>query len=132
MLSPCVIGSVACRRVNSVDELPACGVSAINSGLAVRMRVFAHYRYDEGQFLDYIDHAFIRDVTGNDLSRIYILKDAELRQEFSGSAKQSRQAALRRYKTFRKDIIYFCRKYGVSFFSRELLLIKRRIRLLLG
>ena len=132
MLSPCVMSSVACRRVSSVDELPERGVSAINSGLAVRMRVFEYYRYDEEQFLDYIDHAFFRDITGHELSRMYIMKDVELRQEFSGSTKQSRQVALQRYRSFKKDITVFCRKYDISPFSRMLLLIRRRLRLLLG
>ncbi len=96
------------------------------------MRVFENYRYDEGQFLDYIDHAFMRDTTGHELSRICVMKDVELRQEFSGSAKQSREAAMRRYRIFKKDISYFCRKYGVSPVRRLLLLMKRKLRLLLG
>jgi len=132
MLSPCIMGAVACRRAGSVDELPQRGVSAINSGLAVRMQVFKDYRYDEGQFLDYIDHAFMRDITGYELNRICIMQDVELRQEFSGSTKQSRRAALRRFRIFKKDITYFCRKYGISLMRRMLLLMKRRIRLLLG
>lgn len=132
ILSPCIIHSAACRRVNSLDELPEHGVSAINSGMAVRRRVFRDYRYDEGQFLDYVDHAFIRDVTGNERGRIHIIKDVTLRQAFSGSEKQSREAAVQRYRIFRKDIGYFCRKYGISSLKKNVLLLKRRLRIALN
>lgn len=132
IMSPCVIRGVACRRVDNMAELPERGVSAINSGLAVRRQVFAHYRYDEGQFLDYVDHAFLRDITGHERTRIHILKDVVLRQSFSGSARQSRAAALQRYRIFRKDITYYCRKYDISSVLRWVLLLRRRLRLLLG
>jgi GT2 family glycosyltransferase len=132
MLSPCVISGAICRRVKSPETLPEQGVSAINSGLAVRLRVFREYRYDEGQFLDYIDHAFIRDVAGYERKRIYIMKDVTLRQRFSGSGKQSRAAAMARYAIFKKDVGYFCGKYKISGLSRLLLLAKRRLRLILN
>ena len=98
IMSPCIIRGVSCRRVKSLDELPGCGVSAINSGLAVRRHVFAGYRYDEGQFLDYVDHAFLRDITGHERAHIHILEDVVLKQAFSVSARQSRAAALQRYR----------------------------------
>jgi len=132
IMSPCIIRGVSCRRVKSLDELPGCGVSAINSGLAVRRHVFAGYRYDEGQFLDYVDHAFLRDITGHERAHIHILEDVVLKQSFSGSARQSRAAAMQRYRIFKKDITYYCRKYGISPVLRWALLLRRRLRLLLG
>jgi len=132
IMSPCVIRGVSCRRVKSLGELPERGVSAINSGLAVRRRVFAGYRYDEGQFLDYVDHAFLRDITGHERARIYILEDVVLKQAFSGSARQNRTAAMQRYRIFRKDIMFYCRKYGIPPVLRWALLLRRRLRLLLG
>lgn len=129
ILSPCAIRGVFCRRISSLNELPEHGVSVINSGLAVRLKVFLEYRYDEGQFLDYVDHAFIRDITGNDLSRIYIIRDVILEQEFSGSIKQSRLAAMKRYGILCSDIRCFCKKYGISTISRQGFLLKRRLNI---
>ena len=45
---------------------------AINSGLAVRRQVL-RTTADEGQFLDYVDHAFLRDITAR-TTRIHILR----------------------------------------------------------
>jgi GT2 family glycosyltransferase len=132
ILSPCIIRGAICRRVGSLNELPSCGVSAINSGMAVRHRVFADYRYDEGQFLDYVDHAFLRDISGYERGRIHIMEDVKLRQAFSGSERQSRDASMIRYRIFRQDIMHFCRKYSISPINRWALLFRRRIRLLLG
>jgi rhamnosyltransferase len=132
IMSPCIIRGVSCRRIKSLDELPERGVSAINSGLAVRRRVFAGYRYDEGQFLDYVDHAFLHDITGHERARIHILEDVVLKQAFSGSARQSRAAALQRYRIFKKDITFYCSKYGISPVLRWALLLRRRLGLLLG
>jgi hypothetical protein len=73
-------------------------VSAINSELAVYRREFADYRYDEGQFLDYGDHAFLRDIIGHERVRICIQENVVLKQAFSVSARQSRAAALQRYR----------------------------------
>jgi len=132
ILSPCVIRGMSCRRVTRLDELPERGVTAINSGLAVRRRVFAHYRYDEGQFLDYVDHAFVRDIAGHERARIHILEDVVLRQDFSGSTRQSRASAMQRYRIFKKDTAHYCKKYGISPVLWWALLIRRRLRLLLG
>jgi GT2 family glycosyltransferase len=132
ILSPCVIHGVSCRRVSSLKELPLRGVSAINSGMAVRRRVFADYRYDEGQFLDYVDHAFLRDIAGHERGRVHIMEDVKLRQAFSGSERQSCAASMIRYRIFRQDIMHFCQKYSISPINRWALLFRRRIRLLLG
>jgi rhamnosyltransferase len=132
ILSPCVIRGASCRRVNSLSELPEHGVTAINSGLAVRRRVFADYRYDEGQFLDYVDHAFLRDIAGHERAHLHVMDDVVLRQEFSGSTRQSREAAMQRYRIFSKDIAHYCSKYSIPPVLKWALLLRRRLRLLLG
>ena len=131
ILSPCMITGASCRRIKSIDELPEQGVSAINSGLAIRLRVFKNYLFDEGQFLDYIDHAFVRDVTSNQLSRICIMSKLELRQRFSGNDKQDRAAAIVRYQIFRRDFTYYCKKSGIPWIRLNIVLAKRRIKLLI-
>ena len=126
ILSPCILRNLAGRRVRSVGELPRYGISAINSGLAVRLRVFNDYRYDEGQFLDYIDHAFIRDIAGQDLSKIRIM-DTVLYQRFMGSESPDRRSLLNRYGIFKNDVTHFCRRYGIPPLLRGIFLLRRRI-----
>ena len=127
ILSPCIINDIECKRVNGIGEIPHNSISAINSGMAIRLKVFQDYRYDEGQFLDYIDHAFIRDVAGNARDKIHIMQDVILKQRFSGSEKSDRAAAEKRYSIFKKDVEHFCKKFGISSTACSLFLMKRKI-----
>lgn len=128
MLSPCEFKGVRARRVNRITQIPQNNISVINSGLAIRTKIFAHYRYDENQFLDYVDHAFIRDIIAHDKSKIRIM-DVTIQQQFSASQKQSRQDAMRRYGIFKKDVRYFGNKYGAAKWKILLLLARRRAKL---
>lgn len=130
MLSPCVFKGMRGRRAASAADIPPKSFTAINSGLAIRTRVFKDYRYDESLFLDYIDHAFIRDIVEHDKSKVRIM-EVSIQQQFSGSERQSRQDALTRYAIFAKDVRYFGRKYGEPRLRVWLLLIRRRLKLLL-
>lgn len=130
ILSPCVFNGIRGKRVKRLENMPRRGVSAINSGLAIRLRVFRDYKYDEGLFLDYVDHAFLRDVAGGDGSRIHIL-NASLQQSFSGSESASKEDVIERYRTFKKDLLYFCRKYGVSIVRCRLFLLARRVHIMI-
>lgn len=132
ILSPCIIKEAECKRADQVEEIPQHGLSAINSGLAVRLKVFKEYKYDEKQFLDYIDHAFIRDVAQNDKKKVHILENTILEQSFSGSEKSRPSDEKDRYNIFKKDFKYFCNKYDVSHLSMLKVLLKRRIRLLIN
>lgn len=130
ILSPCIFNGIRGKRVKRLENIQRRGVSAINSGLAIRLRVFRNYRYDEGLFLDYVDHAFIRDVADNDGSKIHIL-NISLKQSFSGSESVSKEDILNRYRTFKKDLLYFCRKYGVSIVRCRLFLLARRVHIMI-
>lgn len=132
ILSPCLINGVFCKRIKSVNKLPKKGISVVNSGLAVRLKVFQDYQYDEGLFLDYIDHAFVRDIAGHNGTQIHIMDELELGQEFSGSEKRNKKVAINRYKIFQKDITHFCIKYGISLWEKNALLLKRWLRLTLN
>lgn len=129
ILSPCIIAGAACRRVKDLSELPQQGVSVINSGLAIRLKVFKNYHYDEGQFLDYIDHAFIRDNTANSLKQIYIMSDVILEQQFSGSESLDRNVSMNRYNIFKADFRYFCKKYKLPVLEKWRVLLKHSISL---
>lgn len=130
ILSPCKFVGARGVRVKDIDKIPRHGISAINSGLAVRLKVFNDYKYDEGQFLDYIDHAFIRDVINQDKSRIRIM-DVVFEQHFSACERTSKKMAIERFNIFKKDFEYYCKKYRVSFFDRTYILLKRRAALAL-
>jgi hypothetical protein len=130
ILSPCVFNGIRGKRVKRLESIPQRGISVVNSGLAIRLRVFRDYRYDEGLFLDYIDHAFIRDVAGYNRSKIHILNVA-LQQSFSGSESTGKKEAINRYKTFKKDLLYFCSKYGVFSLRCRIFLLARRIHIMI-
>jgi len=129
ILSPCIISGISVSRAKDIESIPQYGMSVINSGLAVRLKVFEDYQYDEGQFLDYVDHALIKDVVNHDKQKIFIMDNVEIVQRFSGSERSSRTADKERYAIFKKDIVYFSKKYGISCLRRTKLLLKRRIRL---
>lgn len=130
ILSPCVFTGIRGKRVKQLELIPQHRISVVNTGLAVRLKIFRDYRYDEGLFLDYIDHAFVRDITNNDKSKIHII-NAVLEQRFSGSEKTKRQDALNRYKIFKKDLRYFCNKYGISSILCRIFLLARRVRIII-
>jgi hypothetical protein len=130
ILSPCKFDGAKGIRVKNIDRIPERGISVINSGLAVRLRVFRDYKYDEGQFLDYIDHAFIKDVINNEKSKIHIM-NAAIDQNFSASGISNAEADKERFKIFKKDFEYFCVKYGVPPICRRMVLLKRKSALLL-
>ena len=62
LLSPSMINGLSERRASSIAEITQINITGINSGMAIRREVFCDYRYDERYFLDYIDHAFLRDL----------------------------------------------------------------------
>lgn len=129
ILSPCMIKGVKVMRISDTRNIPKNNISFINSGLAIRMKVFKNYKYDEGQFLDYIDHAFIHDIISNDGTKVHILEDVIIKQHFSGSEKSSRAADKERFEIFKKDVGYFCKKFSISKWDKEMLLLKRRLSL---
>jgi rhamnosyltransferase len=130
MLSPCVFNGIRGKRVKRLEQIPPHGISIVNSGLAIRLRVFRDYLYDEGLFLDYIDHAFIRDVIGNDRAKVQIL-NVTLRHCFSGSELTSKEDIINRYGIFKKDFRYFCSKYGVSPIRSRIFLLARSVRIMI-
>lgn len=130
ILSPCIIHGVKVMRIKDTQNLPANNISLINSGLTIRMKVFENYQYDEKQFLDYIDHAFVRDIINNHSAKVYIMEDVMIKQCFSGSEKSSWTADKERFKIFKKDISYFCKRFSISKWDKEMLLLRRRVSLL--
>ena len=94
------------KTVKSVDELNLDYMSAINSGMVVSSRVYKKISYNEGLFLDCVDHDFMRMVREQKFST-YILKHG-IEQNFSRAEKPSLDSALFRFKLFKKDFRKYC------------------------
>ena len=110
IMSPCKINGVLTSRVADTGELDGESISAINSGMAVKSRVFSDYRYNEEYFLDFIDHAFIRDMKALSKS-IKICPALELKQSFSANDRDVKRARAR-FEIFKRDYSLFCKGSG--------------------
>lgn len=128
LLSPCAIRGLHVSRVSREAELTQADVTGINSGMAIALSLFAQYRYDEGYFLDYIDHAFLRDMKARGVQ--IAVTDQTLSQRFAGNDRSDKAAAKRRLALFSRDFRRFCgpslkgRLYSLAVITR------RRLRLL--
>ena len=60
LLSPCRMDGARMRRFATEDEIDLSVASGINSGMALRKSRLTGKDFDEGYFLDYVDHAFLR------------------------------------------------------------------------
>ncbi|MGI6269656.1 MAG: glycosyltransferase [Candidatus Howiella sp.] len=114
LMSPCIMSGVRTHRVSSVEEIPPGQISGINSGMAVNLAVYRDYRYDEGYFLDYVDHAFLRDVKAQGRT-VLPLCGAALQQDFSLNERADVLGAKVRFRLFYRDFYRFC---SVSFSAR--------------
>lgn len=118
LISPCIRQpDYRCRLFDSEQALRAytgSELTAINSGMAIDLSVFADYRYDEHVFLDGIDHTFVEDQ--KKLGRkIYIL-DYRCNHEFSGMEKPPMKSAMVRFRIFAKDFKYILRDKKSAYF----------------
>lgn len=117
LLSPCRIskGHQTCLFSNEQQAMTYRGkdLTAINSGMAIDLRVFDDYRYDEHIFLDGVDHHFMQDMQ----ERGYEIRVFNYRcdHEFSGDVKPSFAGALNRFKIYSKDYSYILKDDRVSY-----------------
>ena len=106
LMSPCYLNGVKTSRISNPDEIDLTRVSGINSAMAIRLRVFADYRYDEGYFLDCVDHAFVREMRRRG-KEIAVFR-AGLFQDFSGANAYNTESGRIRAKIFYRDFYRFC------------------------
>lgn len=133
LLSPCRTTGCGISRVARAEDVPASECTAINSGMAIDMRVFDTYRYDERYFLDFVDHAFMRDMRERGVR--FALTDAVLSQRFSGSEEYCAARAKTRFRLFKKDgALYYSTTwkgrayYPLAVFRRWLSLKRQALR----
>ena len=87
--------------------------SAINSGMAVSLRLFDNYRYDERIFLDGVDHRFVEDMRQR--GELLTLIDYTCEQAFSGHERPPLSGALNRFSIFARDEAYILRGRKTDF-----------------
>lgn len=130
LLSPCAINGFHVSRVTDVRQLTKDTVTAINSGMVVSLSVFDDYVYDEGYFLDYIDHAFMRDMRRQG-AKIGVTKQC-LTQRFFGNTRDQRAAAKRRLRIFKKDFRRFCGKSFKGRLTAQAIILRRTLKVWLS
>lgn len=120
LLSPSVIKGLVVSRVTDISDIEAENINGINSGMAIRRDVFNDYRYDEKYFLDYIDHAFVRDMKSRGC--VISIFEAKLRQAFFANSHSDIGAVIRRFKIFKKDFKRFCEisAEGYRYYCKEI------------
>lgn len=130
LLSPCAIDGLRVRRLTSPYEVTPKGITGINSGMTIDLAVFDDYRYDERYFLDYIDHAFVRDMKAR--GYFFAVTMLELRQQFFDNARGNKQAARRRLAIFKKDFRRFCGRSLKGRLTAQAVIIKRCVKIALS
>lgn len=98
-------------------------LSGINSGMAVRMKIFRDFRYNEQMFLDYIDHMFIMEMRRQ--NRYPHVMDVELTQRFS-AVEDDKETARRRFAMQKKDLRIF---YGSAKLKYWYVVFKKHLKL---
>lgn len=128
-LSPCIIEGYRVRRCAPGQAPSPARITGINSGMAVRLRVYARYRYDEGYFLDYVDHAFLRDMKAQ--GRRIVPFEGHLTQRFSGNERGNAAGAQVRLRIFARDFSRFCQDTPAGRRYARRMLLRRRLVLCL-
>ena len=118
LLSPCRIRGCRMKRIrkdrfiksdHSLETVSMDGLSAINSGMAIKAACFQDYRYDRHLFLDCIDHLFLYHMKkqGAAMRLLY----AELRQDFADN-RTDLAGSLARFRIYNSDYRYYCQQTG--------------------
>ncbi|MBB5182901.1 glycosyltransferase [Catenisphaera adipataccumulans] len=125
IISPAFIDDGIVKNADAYDSIPYQNLTAINSGMVLNLDLFRHYRFDEGLFLDYVDHQFLTDMKHRN-KQIEIM-DVTIRQTFSAN-NFDKQKAMERFKIFKKDSAYFYRNHKQAY---RYVVGKRRAHLLM-
>ncbi len=89
-------------------DIPMKKITAINSGMLVRRKVYDVVRYDNSLFLDCVDHQFIKDVKKAQF-RITLMQ-SHLWQSYSRDECKTIESELFRFKIFKRDYKCYCEK----------------------
>lgn len=119
LLSPCILqkGHKVKEFNNGQAAIKYVGndISAINSCMAINMKIFKNYRYDENIFLDGVDHHFVTDMRSQGES--ITVFEYRCNHNFSGTEHPSKQAAIKRFSIYAKDYRYILKDNKFSYFK---------------
>lgn len=94
MLSPLKTTGPLIYRVKNVDKLDQKHISAFNSGMVCTINIARSIMHDDDLFLDYVDHAFCREILKRDIP-CYIVENAKLEQNYSRETNDFQSALFR-------------------------------------
>ena len=123
MLSPAIYTKRRMMAAKTLADLENRQITAINSGMAVRLSLYDNYRYDEAMFLDYVDHDFMCWCNLNG-KLIQIMADVLLLQSFFDDGNPSVAARKNRLRIFCRDFRIFGAKNGKHRLATEYDLLK--------
>lgn len=126
IMSPTLAGRYAIKRISNLDQLANSSISAINSGMAIKIDCFENYRYNEEMFLDFVDHEFMKQMR-NQNKKISIM-DIKIKQSFSANV-NSKQSDISRIKILKKDLKLFYKDTFLSRFYGAYVILKRKAKL---
>ena len=130
LLSPCAVNGLRVTRIEDPASLTRDTITAINSGMVLDIKLFKDYAYDEGYFLDYIDHAFMRDMKARGVS--FLITEATLKQRFAGNQRGNKRAAKVRLRIFKSDFRRFCGRSFQGRLTATATIWRRRLKLMLS
>jgi rhamnosyltransferase len=126
--SPCRIDGQFVSAVKDIKDLTRVNITGINAGMAVKISIYDHFRYDENYMVDYVDHAFLRDMKKN--GTVITILPAVLKQNFSGRS-DDKVSSMNRFKIFLKDYRRFCLGSPGGFYAFHFAVLRRKIYLCL-
>ena len=126
LLSPNIMKKNYNHRANSLSDIRTCDLCAINSGMVIRRSLFKQIRYNEKQFLDYVDFSFIRDAKAIGES-IKVVDSVVLQQDFSATI-YDRGKELKRFLILKKDLKVYYEKSKIYYLY---IILRRKIKLCL-
>lgn len=107
--SPTERRTIRDRRIkNPTDYLDTSRLNAINSCLAVRLRVYNDYRYDERLFLDQVDNNFLEDQC--ELGTQMKVMNVVINHNYSIKNRVSEKSRAKRYMLLITDFLKYASK----------------------
>lgn len=112
--SPNKAGCLKGKYIKSIDQkIPYNKFNAINSCLAVRLRIYKGYKYDENLFMDCVDTKFFDDFRKFNL-KYYVLPVKIYQNFFQRNKDINLQKYLNRFQIRIKDTIYYSSLGGLK------------------
>lgn len=107
IFSPSIkINPVRSAVIQSVDELDGRKITAINSGMVIKVSVFESVRYNEKLFLDCVDHDFMEQVNIRGF-KIKIMQSL-IFQNLSRQNINNSESARARFRIYGRDFKNYC------------------------